>query len=234
MRNNLKLICMEDKVALMPIREVSASRVRLVDGGCNSFINPRSGRVWRATKEQKISTQVWRIPHEKISINVVRERPEEAEGVYKQGECPITAGMGKYIHVETNRRVKGDVLIEIGDKTMLGLILPEIVYNVKKKLGCIFVENHNSETIILKKEQSIGLVTLCLVTQEEQGQLLVKRKEDKPSLTERSKDTDTRIGGPSVENAEKAGWKAYSVQSTENRQFYETKGEQRQFICESF
>ena len=152
-RNNLKLICMEDEVALMLVRDGSAFRARLVDGGCNSFINRRSGRVWRATKEQKISTQVWRIPHEKISINIVRERPEEAEGVYKQGECPITAGMGKYIHVETIRRVKGDVLIEIGDKTMLGLILPEIVYNVKKKLGCIFVENHNSKPILLKRGQ---------------------------------------------------------------------------------
>ena len=57
-RNNLKLICTEDKVALMPVRDGSASRARLVDGGCNSFINWRSGRVWRANEEQKISTQV--------------------------------------------------------------------------------------------------------------------------------------------------------------------------------
>ena len=39
----------------------------------------------------------------------------------------------------------GDVLIEIKDKTVTGLILPEIVYNVKKKLDCILLENHNSE-----------------------------------------------------------------------------------------
>ena len=32
----------------------------------------------------------------------------------------------------------------------------------------------------------------------------------------------------------KAGRKADSVQSIENRQFYKTKGEKRQFICESF
>ena len=81
----------------------SASRARLVDGGCNSFINRRSGRVWRATKEQKISTQVWRIPPEKITINVVRERPEEAVGVYTQEESSIPAGMGKYIPVQTDR-----------------------------------------------------------------------------------------------------------------------------------
>ena len=54
---------------------------------------------------------------------------------------------------------------------MPGLILPEIVYKVKKKLGCIFVENHNSETIILKRGKSKGLVMSCVVTQEEQGQL---------------------------------------------------------------
>ena len=133
--------------------------------------------------------------------------------------------MGKYIPVQMNRGVTGNVLIEIGDKTVPGLILSEIVYNVKKKLGCIFVENHNSETIILKRGQSIGLVTLHIVMQEEQGQLPVKRKEDTQSVTERSNDMYTRIGGASVGNTEKAGRKADSVQSIENRQFYKTKGE---------
>ena len=33
---------------------------------------------------------------------------------------------------------------------------------------------------------------------------------------------------------EKAGWKTGSVQSIENRQCYEAKGEKCQFICESF
>ena len=37
-RNNLKLICMEDEVALMPVRDGSVLLTRLVDGGCNSFI----------------------------------------------------------------------------------------------------------------------------------------------------------------------------------------------------
>ena len=73
--------------------------------------------------------------------------------------------MGKYIPVQTNSGVTREVLIEIGDKTMPGLKLPDIVYNIKKKLGCIFVENHNSETITLKRGQLIGLVTSCLVTQ---------------------------------------------------------------------
>ena len=80
-KNNLKLICTKDEVSLMPVRDGSASRVRLVDGRCNSFVNWRSGKVWRATKEQRISTQVWRIPHEKININVLRERLEEDVGV---------------------------------------------------------------------------------------------------------------------------------------------------------
>ena len=62
----------------------------------------------------------------------------------------IPAGMGKYIPVQTNRGVTGDVLIEISDKTIPRLVLPEIVYNFKKKLGCIFVENHNSEPLMLK------------------------------------------------------------------------------------
>ena len=34
-----------------------------------------------------------------------------------------------------------EVLIEISDKTIPRLVLPEIVYNVKKKLGCIFGED---------------------------------------------------------------------------------------------
>ena len=67
--------------------------------------------------------------------------------------------MGKYIPVQTNRGIRRDVLIEISDKTLTGVIMPEIVYNVKKKLGCIFIENHNSEPLRLKRGQRIGLVT---------------------------------------------------------------------------
>ena len=59
--------------------------------------------------------------------------------------------MGKYILVQTNWGITGKVLIEINDKTIPGLVLPEIVYNIKKKLGCNFVENHNSESMVLKR-----------------------------------------------------------------------------------
>ena len=47
-------------------------------------------------------------------------------------------------------------------------MLPEIVYNIKKKLGCIFVDNHNSKPIGLKRGKTIGLVMSCIVSQEEQ------------------------------------------------------------------
>ena len=40
-RNNLKLVCREDEVALMPVKDGSASRARIVDGGCNNFANRR-------------------------------------------------------------------------------------------------------------------------------------------------------------------------------------------------
>ena len=60
--------------------------------------------------------------------------------------------MGKYIPVQLNRGMTGDVLIDISDKTIPGLVLPEIVYNVKKKLGCIFVEKHNSKPLMFKKK----------------------------------------------------------------------------------
>ena len=53
---------------------------------------------------------------------------------------------------------KGEVLIEISDKTIPGLVLPEIVYNIKKKLGCIFVENHNLESMILKIGQNYRVI----------------------------------------------------------------------------
>ena len=45
---------------------------------------------------------------------------------------------------------------------------------------------------------------------------------------------DTGIGGASVGDVEKAGRKADSVQSKENRHFYETEGEKHKFIHESF
>ena len=54
------------------------------------------------------------------------------------------------------------------------------------------------------------------------------------SVTGRSNDTETCIGSTSGGNTEKAGQKAGSVQSIENRQFYKTEGEKHQFIHESF
>ena len=61
--------------------------------------------------------------------------------------------------MQTNCEIQGDVLVEISDKTMTGLVLPEIVYNVKKKLGCIFIENPNSKPLDLQRGQRIGFVT---------------------------------------------------------------------------
>ena len=100
---------MEEEVTLMLVKDVLAFRVRLVDGGCHSFISLRLRKVLKANEAQRISTQVWRIPSEKISINAVSERLEETVGVYGQDECSIRAGMDKYIPVQTNHGVTGDV-----------------------------------------------------------------------------------------------------------------------------
>ena len=85
--------------------------------------------------------------------------------------------MGNYIPVQTNREITGEVLIEISDKTIPRLVLPEIVNYIKKKLGCVFVENHNSESMVLKKGQTIGLVTSFVMTQEDQGQKSLERND---------------------------------------------------------
>ena len=47
----LKLECMKEEVILMPVKEDTASRARLVDGGCISFENRRSRKIWKATSE---------------------------------------------------------------------------------------------------------------------------------------------------------------------------------------
>ena len=117
-KNNLKFVCTEEEVALMPVKYSSALRARLVDGGCSSFKHRRSGKIWRATREQEISTQAWRIPREKININVLKDGVEENVVVYAKEQCFIPAGMGKYIPVQTNREIKGDVLVEISDKNI--------------------------------------------------------------------------------------------------------------------
>ena len=94
----------------------------------------RLGKISRATKEKEISAQTWRIPREKMNINVLQDRIKENVGVYATEKCSIPAGMGRYIPVQTNREIQGDVLIETSDNTVPGLILPDIVYNVKRKI----------------------------------------------------------------------------------------------------
>ena len=53
-KHKLKLICTEEEVALMPVKNGSASRARLIDGGCHNFISKRMGRVLKATEDQRI------------------------------------------------------------------------------------------------------------------------------------------------------------------------------------
>ena len=78
--------------------------------------------------------------------------------MYPKEDCLIPEGMGKYITVQTNCENTGEALIEICDTTIPGVVLPEIAYNIKKKLVCKIVENHNSESMVLKRGQTVGLV----------------------------------------------------------------------------
>ena len=74
----------------------------------------------------------------------------------------------------------------------------------------------------------------CILRQEKQGQAPAERSDATQNVARTSNDTDTHIGGASVGDGEKAGWKTDSVQSIENRQSYKTQEEKCQFICESF
>ena len=89
----------------------------------------------------EISTQTWRIPWEKININVLKDGVEENVGVYTlKKSVPSQRGWeNTSIPLQTNREIQGDVLVDRSNKTMTGLILPEIVYHVKRKLGCILI-----------------------------------------------------------------------------------------------
>ena len=154
--------------------------------------------------------------------------------MYAKVDCSIPAGMGKFIPVQTNREITGEVLIKINGKTIPGLVLPKIVYNIKKKSGCIFVENHTSKPMVLKRGKTVGLVTSCVVMQEEQGQTPAELCDTTQCVTGTSNDMGTHIGGASVEEAEKAGWKADSVQSVVNRQSYKTEEERNNLFAKVF
>ena len=129
---NHKMNCTKKEVMLMPIKDGLDLRVRLVDRGCQSFINNNSGAVLQATKDQMISTQVWRNQWERIIINTLQESSEEVVGVYAKENCLIPAGMWKYILVQARSEITGEVLIKTRNKTILRLVLPNIVYIVKK------------------------------------------------------------------------------------------------------
>ena len=69
MEHKLKIHCMEEEVAPMPVKDGSTSRAWLVDRGYHSFLSKKTGPVLKTTDEQKISVQAWRIPRERSSIN---------------------------------------------------------------------------------------------------------------------------------------------------------------------
>ena len=102
----LKLECTkEEGINLMPVRGNTDSRARLVDGGCVSFENSKSRKVWNASSDQEISTQAWRIPREKGTINALQDVLAGNVGVYAKEQCSIPAGTGKYIPVQTNQEI---------------------------------------------------------------------------------------------------------------------------------
>ena len=80
-----------------------------MDEGCHSFLSKRTGRVLKATEDQMISLQVWRIPRERISINTLSERLEEAVRVYAKDNCSNPLGMEKYIPVQMNCEITREV-----------------------------------------------------------------------------------------------------------------------------
>ena len=102
----LKLSCHEDGNILELIANDKVSRTILVGAECLDFKQQKSGKILRATREQEISTQAWRIPKEKVTINVLKDEVGENVGVYAKEQCSIPAGMGKYIPVQTNQKYK--------------------------------------------------------------------------------------------------------------------------------
>ena len=88
---------------------------------------------------------------------------------------------------------------------MNALILPGIVYNARKKLGCILIENHNAIPLDLQRGQTKWFLTSCVVKQEELGQWPGMCREATHGFTERINDEETYVGGASRSDAEKAG-----------------------------
>ena len=54
------------------------------------------------------------------------------------------------------------------------------------------MENHNPESLLLKRGQTVGLVTSCVVKQDEHGQSPGEFSDAKQSVTERSNYTESR------------------------------------------
>ena len=84
-----------------------------------------------------------------------------------------------------------------------------IVYSVKKKLGCIFLENHISECILLKPGQTVEVVTSCIVKLVDEVQQPVWRDDTTQSTMKRLK--TPVLEGASVERAEKTDQAAESL-----------------------
>ena len=89
-----------------------------------------------------------------------------------EGHFSIPSRLGKYIPVQTNCGITDQ------DKQL----------NSQEEIGFYFIENHYSKPLELKRGQTIGLVTSCVVTQYEQGQKPEKREEDTQCVTGWSND----------------------------------------------
>ena len=77
----IKLNCHEDGNILEHAAEDKGSHTILLGAECLDFNNQKAGKILRATKAQEISTQAWRIPKEKVTINILKDEVQENVGV---------------------------------------------------------------------------------------------------------------------------------------------------------
>ena len=70
-------------------------------------------------------------------------------------------------------------MVEPSDRTVTGLVLPDILDNMKKKMRCIFAENHSPECIQLT---NVGIMTSCLIADKSESDQLRMQNDAKQSV----------------------------------------------------
>ena len=170
LENELTLDCSSGEAKLCQSKEKGTHFTRLVKQDRTPFPFLLNGKLTEENPSHYSSPleQVWLGRNRRQVLSVLEEGKEGGEGLedihlYNAEKVEISPGQGKYIKVQTQYKMGGEMLAEsipYGERDLnCDIRIPESLYNFNSDVKQVFVENHSVNKVHLNVGRRIGTIS---------------------------------------------------------------------------